>query len=214
MNAKKYAVLIAAVILSIAVFSASVTGISDGEKDQIEWFGASTLKGITSICPTVHLFKLQEMKDIFLTQEELQTQVELALRRAGVNVTERDAIGRARAEAATLAVIVSIQQIKYSDEEYLYLTGVLVELQQDVSLARDPKIATNTRTWPLIAVPEPMIAERARLSELVKRRIEVDVNRFLNDYLAANPKEPAIPKTLNPEKKEESLENTTQISPP
>ena len=190
MKAQKYAILIAAVILSIAVFSASVTGISEGEKDQIEWFGASTLKSITSIRPTVHLFKLGEMKDIFLSQDELQTQVELALRKAGVNVTERNAIGEARAKAATLAVVVSIQQIRYSDEEYIYLIGVLVELQQDVSLIRDPKITTNTRTWPLIAVPEPMIAEEAKLSELVKRRIEVDINRFLNDYLAANPKEP------------------------
>ena len=205
MKAKKYVVLAVIAILSFVIFSASVKGISPWEKDQINKFGVSTLKGMTSIRPIVGILENEEPATHGLSRDELQTQVELALRNAGVNVTEKDFTYETHIGGeAVLAVGIFLRRIEVIEGVNIYAITTNMELFQYVTLVRDPKVMTFIPTWPRGYSKVPGWAESEGLRETVKEGIDRDISKFINDYLAANPKEPAIEKNQLPTKKEES----------
>lgn len=194
MKAKKYTLLFLLIVLSIAFFTARVTGISDDEKEQINIFGVSTLKGLTSIRPVVILNN--KAKSLELSEDDLQIQVELALRRAGVKVTERTAIGEQRINSGTLVVLVLANDPLVVQDTDIYSLNLTVELFQDVTLVRNPNIMTQARTWPFNPMASPMLVGKHLLNEAVKEQTERKVNLFLNDYLAVNAKEPDDPNRI------------------
>jgi hypothetical protein len=112
-----------------------------------------------------------------LTKQVLQTDVELQLRRYGVRVMSGEGVGR------TPELYVEVMGKKDSLVDGAIAVAVKVEFHQDVILLRDPTKHCAAVTWQegvvMLVGPESIRSVREHLSDLL--------DRFINDYLAANP---------------------------
>ena len=113
-----------------------------------------------------------------LTQDNLQTSVELRLRRSGIQVLTAQ-------EASQLAgnpvLYVNVSLLKST---LLYVYSVGVQLQQQVSLKRLPSLESHTPTWQTSLLG--FVASIGDPSAKVQQSIDNLVDRFINDYLAVN----------------------------
>jgi hypothetical protein len=113
-----------------------------------------------------------------IRREQVQTDVELSLRKAGIRIDEQS--------PALLQVVVSI--LEASRSHYAY--SIRVELLQPAVLKRDPSIATPARTWERGATG---IMNKGELVSDVRQTIKEFLDDFCNDYLAANEPKRASP---------------------
>lgn len=213
MKTKKYWFLVVVIICFGLLLSVKVLGISSNEEEQLEKFGVSTLHGLKGICPVISIATSVEMEgdtatsgdgkkeetDYLgsLTRKQMETQVELALRRKGIkkfgSVTD----------FGLLIIYIEVNKIEFTKSVIvpcpLYVVKVSIELHQLVSLSRDPQIRTRAKTWPALPIVEGR-GIRFTTRELMGKHIKEDIARqmevFCNDYLAANPKE-VSPKSKN-----------------
>ena len=192
--------LTATTIGCIAIFfTIKVVGISEWEKFQIERFGCSTLQDIKAINPKVQICILGQ-GDYFDNEEafenKLQTQVELIIRKSGIKVTS------ASKETQPLHVIILVFGIKipaeslhpslHNDIVYAYSCRLTVELSQFVKLKRNPEIEALLRTWPMSSLEGSLLMSFSKegICKQIEEELSEKMNEFINDYLAANPKEP------------------------
>jgi len=111
-----------------------------------------------------------------LTEEAIKTTVEFRLRRHGIRVNPSRLV---------LHIIVNV----LIDEEFgCTAVNVLVEFLQPAVLLFNPKTQTSAATW------SKSIITLAPLDEItgVMTGVQTLVDEFINDYLAANPKEQPI----------------------
>ena len=210
MKTKKYWVLGAVVICFGMFWVVSVLGISKNEKKQLEKFGVSTLHDLKTIYPVALIVvqggdKLVADQIGSLTRTEIQTQVELALRKAGIKVYYGDI-------AVQLFIYVEAHKIDFptsKGSKPLYAFKVSTELHQQVILSRDPKIRTKVKTWPahpFVVGRGIQFASSETVGQWIKQDVAKQMDVFCNDYLAANPKEP--------EKKRPSLDELLKKAKP
>ncbi len=189
MKAKKYWILAISVVCCVTLLSASLLAISIPEELQIKEHGISTLSGLRGICVHINLSVLIANEDAgnhrlpFLTRDDLHTQVEIALRKAGIKV-----ISSYRGPDDGFFVVV-VRAMKESKDGPLYALKIQSALSQRVALLRNRKIKTIAATWPytrtcMFGMTSSLMVERT-IKDIVARQ----VNEFINDYLAANPKE-------------------------
>ena len=211
MKTKKYWLLVTICISLLVAFSVKLFAVSWNEKQRLEEYGVSTLKGLEGVRPTI-LFKKSEKDnklgsfDTTFWEGEFQMEAELALRRNGIKVLN----------AGFPALIIFIETCSFDIPEkvYVYAFKVSTYLFEEVQLVRDPKLLTRTLTWPndppVIVGRGIIMAGRNRVKQEIKEQVIRQTNEFCNDYLAANPKEPErkprlVPDDL-PEKKVPSFE--------
>jgi hypothetical protein len=112
-----------------------------------------------------------------LTTDILRTDVELRLRRSGVNV-----LTRAQFLSGGPELYLSVNLL--CDRVGLCAFGPKLDLIQQVTLARDPSIIIPATTWSIASVgtvgQNKIPGIRRDLADLV--------DHFLNDYLAVNPR--------------------------
>lgn len=191
MKAKKYWILAVAIVSCAAFLSARLLAISISEQSQIKDYGISTLSGLKGICVDVKLSVNVANEDAgkhrlpFLTKNDLQTQVEIALRKAGIKVLS--SIGG----ADDGFFVVAVGAMKESKDGPLYALTIQSVLIQRVTLLRNRKIETAAVTWPYIQTSTFGMTPSLMVERTIKDTVERQVNEFINDYLAANPKEPA-----------------------
>ena len=142
-----------------------------------------SLQGLTSI--NVLLESLDEdVERLGLTKEQLQTDAELKLRKAGVHVAS-DSEAIKDSNIGLLYINVGTHPNRVANG--LYAFSVSVELRQTVKLERDTSItvflATTYRTKEHFGT---VGAEHLR--DQLRASINDKVDVFLNDYLAMNPK--------------------------
>ena len=113
-----------------------------------------------------------------LTQDNLQTSVELRLRRSGMHVLTTQ-------EASQLAgnpvLYVNVSLLKST---LLYVYSVGVQLQQQVSLKRLPSVESHTQTWQTSLLG--FVTSIGDPSAKMQQSIDNLVDRFINDYRAVN----------------------------
>jgi hypothetical protein len=114
-----------------------------------------------------------------LTSNLLQTDVEVRLRKAGLRVAE----GPERLQAPAF-VYVNVNTAKWPRPK-VYAVSVSVQLMEPVSLVRNPARRRLAATWDNGAVG---LAHASDFAATVRAKVGDLVDRFLNDYLAANPK--------------------------
>jgi len=143
-----------------------------------------TLQGLKGVRVVVEDIEPDAERD-GLTQRELQANVELRLRRAGIAaLTEKQLL-----EAPGMPVLyVKIDTRKGQSERTkgLYAYSVHVGLYQLVRLSRDNRIAAGAETWYTAGVN---VVESNHL-RTVREDATEKVDQFINAYLAANPKAP------------------------
>ncbi len=196
MKAKKYWILPISVVCCVALLSASLLAISISEQEQIKDYGISTLSGLRGICVVVKLSVNIANEDAgkhrlpFLTKNDLQTQVEIELRKAGIKV-----LSSYRGPDDGFFVV-AVGAMKESKDGPLYAFDIQSVLMQRVALLRNRKIETTAVTWPYNQTSTFGTTPSLMVERTIKDIVARQVDEFINDYLAANPKERPAKKDL------------------
>lgn len=141
------------------------------------------LRGLAGVAVAVSNLT-QEVERDGLLKAQLQTDVELGLRKAGIRVLTKDQWLIATGYP-TLDVIVALYKSPSPNFD-VYAKSVNVVLRQNVVLSRKPSTIVRGATWESGIVVGVSNSEDLRKHT---RQIVADlVDRFINAFLAANPK--------------------------
>ncbi len=131
----------------------------------------ATLRGLDEFAVVVDLNL--ELEETGLNKNQLQTDVELRLRRDGIRVTSSG--------MAFLAI--NVNGFAGPDQTGLYVFSVTAQVIQPVSLVRDSDITIFAGTWSLSLTG---LAGSARVEGGVRNYVADLVDSFINAYLAEN----------------------------
>jgi hypothetical protein len=140
------------------------------------------LRGLTGFHVIVEMTNNTSAETRGITKNQLQTDVELRLRKAGIRVlTEKEWALSSRTPA--LYVNLNILTLDRIAEGY-YAYSLNIEVKQLVYLQTSPPVETLASTW------DKGLAGAAGRDSLedVRRGLSACVDYLINDYLAANPK--------------------------
>jgi len=184
MKAKKYLILAAAILISSAVVYGAVRAVSE----------RGTLQGVKGFHVLIEDLS-SDAKAAGLSRERLKTLVELKLRMADVKVLPYDEEIPATVLRPTLYLRLYIQKVS---ESYAFAYAVIatLEFKQLVVLHRNKDIICFATTWEdrqgavIVGTGNDSLVINHRLTNFAEKTVKELVDEFLNDYLAANPKEP------------------------
>lgn len=158
------------------LFSAAVSpllGQGDDESTRM------TLAGVHGVRVVVRVSDSTEVRKDGLTQQ-LQTDVEIKLRQTGITVlSEQEAQSGPWFQVTISTLKVSPTNATTS----IYAVSMTAELQQWVTLTRNPSVSVWVSTWSA----EGKFGTTTHLSS-VRDVIRDMTDQFINAYLAANPK--------------------------
>ena len=140
----------------------------------------ATLRGLSGVGVLVEQLA-PEIEREGLIKNQLQIEVELKLKMAGIKVLTKEECLKTPGEPY-LYVNVNVNIAKTESDIYPYSIDVL--LMQKVSLLRDPKQTTYAVTWSTGGVGS---IEKSILSQL-RGSVEEMVDIFIKTYLSENPK--------------------------
>lgn len=139
------------------------------------------LQGLEGVFVVVECIK-PEIEEYGLTKKALQTDTELQLRQYGIKVLTREEL---QSTPGGQNFYINVNVVKV-EERPVAAVSISVELKEDVLLLREPKrICCCAATWRRGCAVLVGLIKIKDLREDVKDL----VNEFINDYLAANPKE-------------------------
>jgi hypothetical protein len=190
---------LAALWITTLTIAAENNNKSSSERLQTELFGISTLQGDKAVFLQIIMTQIEQNKMESslagqigpLKASEIDTQVRAALQLAGIKLAE--SYGKPTEEAPlSLGISITVTTTVINNEP-LYAVFVGTEVHQPVQLLRDNTIRTVTRTWPMTAFGVEtsclFILNQQTLDKTIKKEVGRQAGRFINDYLAANPKE-------------------------
>jgi len=154
-----------------------------GVRPQLAFFTEQrdTLIGLQSVFVSINLTGEQEVERLGLTEQLLQTDTELTLRRYGVPMWSEGTIGRVGYLHADVVILISKN---WPIAVYTYS----VKLYQHVLLPLEIQIASYlTTTW--TSAQQVGYCRVELLKDTVKGNVRERVEQFVNDYLAVNPKQ-------------------------
>jgi hypothetical protein len=157
-----------------------VLAISPSEKQQIDNFKVSTLKGLRGVAIKVVIVRDDPSMLPFLKEQTLQGEVEAALQIAGID------IAAPTPEVGIYAVLVKVTAA--SDDKLNIAMHVQSSLLQIVNLSRDAAIKTEALTWPSFGQSRFGIASVAVAKSTIEKAVKDQVKDFVNDWKAANQK--------------------------
>jgi hypothetical protein len=172
MDRKKWLMVLLVTVLTLALQS-SVFAIN-GKSNR------ATLRGLSGVGVLIEQLA-PEIEREGLIKNQLQIEVELKLKMAGIKVLTREECLKTPGEPY-LYVNVNVNIAKTESDIYPYSIDVL--LMQKVSLLRDPKQTTYAVTWSTGGVGS---IEKSILSQL-RTSVEEMVDLFIKTYLSENPK--------------------------
>jgi len=138
------------------------------------------LAGLPGVAIVVEDFEPGEER-YGLTKQKFQTDVELRLRKHGVKVFSVEELVQVR---GTPYLYVAVKPL--IDKEYKIAAAVVsVELREETILLRNMSTSVRATTWSKKSVSLLGLTRFDTIREAVRDIIDI----FINDYLAANPKE-------------------------
>jgi hypothetical protein len=161
----------ALVIITAAFLFCATLMAQDAESNR------KTLKGLIGVQVLVENLNPDVIKD-GLSGDQIQTDVELRLRIAGIKVlTQADSIS----SPGMPVLYIRVHAIKSGET---YSCSEEVRLGQNVKLDRDPQIILPATTWGtgglgIIGVNK---------LDVIRDRVKDDVDKFINAWLSVNPK--------------------------
>lgn len=139
------------------------------------------LQGIDAL--RVHVLLTENTIKAGLSKSQVQTDVELKLRRNGIRILSKQEYG------PELTVNITSVPVQLAGPGYLLGIASFIEISLDdyVQVLRNKCLGLGTiwKTGTIIS------AKREEFPQEARRDISDGVDKFLNDYLAANPKESA-----------------------
>jgi len=172
MDRKKWLIVLLVIVLTLALQSPvfAINGKSN----------RATLRGLSGVGVLIEQLA-PEIEREGLIKNQLQIEVELKLKMAGIKVLTKEECLKTPGEPY-LYVNVNVNTAKTESDIYPYSIDVL--LMQKVSLLRDPKQTTYAVTWSTGGVGS---IEKSILSQL-RGSVEEMVDLFIKTYLSENPK--------------------------
>lgn len=166
-------------ILLVAVFIVFVIGLALPKAEAATDTEKHSIKGLEGVQVAVEYLE-PDVKQIGLTRKQIQTDVELKLRRNNINVSSE----------FSPFLYVNLAVVKVGDSP-LFAYCIRVEFVQPVVLVRDPEKKCFATTWDTGAVG-CAVELRARngirqaVKDLIRHVMTDKVDEFINDYLAVN----------------------------
>jgi hypothetical protein len=117
-----------------------------------------------------------------LTVDDLQTDVELRLRQAGIRVLTVTMRERLKIPVSPFLSVWIVSK-KVSSGHYAF--SISVSLMQQVHLSRNPSIEMSAMTWHAASVG---YVSNPGIRRNLRQYVSDTVDRFINAYLAVNPK--------------------------
>ena len=140
-----------------------------------------SLRGLKGVCVVVEDLDPNIEKD-GLHENSIKTDVELKLQMSGIKVLTWEEIVK---EPGLPNLYVRVNTFKRGTNLYAY--HIDVELHQNVLLERDPKIVrVGATTWRAAGMTGTISTEHN--VNLLRNTVNNQVEQFINDYLAVNPK--------------------------
>ncbi len=159
-------------VLAIAlVLTANTPAQSDSSAKE-------TLRGLKGIAVLIGSISPEMARD-GMEEDQLRTDIELRLRRAGITVLK---VVPKPTTPNGAYLYVSIDSFRSATGVYAF--SVRVELLQEVSLTRNPSIKSVVATWKVGSTGLMSVTQVRRIRETMGDLVD----RFANDYLTVNPK--------------------------
>jgi len=169
-----------AVVLSL--MCSNVSGIDNK-------FTRETLRGLNFLLVQVESLKPEIERD-GLTESQIQTDVELKLRLAGIKVVNEQEWGNEKGRPC-LYINAHIAKRRYTSGEFAgyYNYTINVSVVQQAILVRYPDYKKKMRINPIVTTwSTAHIGETNRLN-VIRDKIKDYVAKFINAYLSVNPKQ-------------------------
>jgi hypothetical protein len=147
----------------------------------------ATLKGIKGLTVAIGV-QAPELIENGLSKYQLQTDVELRLRKSGIEVLSMEEAS-SKPGAPFLQVLVFSYKFKQLECYYFF---IVAELNQDTFLKRNPSIqAEGATTWSSpLAIGTTPTGHTSEQIRYLRDRVSDRIDEFINDYLAVNPTSP------------------------
>jgi len=158
----------------ITLMTLSSTGWAIDDK-----FSRETLRGLNGVYVAVEDLE-PEIERLGLTKNQIQTDVELKLRLAGIKVLTGE---EWRREKGRPYLYIQVRVLESSLSGLFHL-NINIEFSQNVRLIRDPSIITLGSTWGVDAVGE---VGRKKIYQ-IRNHIKDLLDKFINAWLSVNPK--------------------------
>ena len=193
MKTKKYWIWLAVLSVVFVFLSVRVLGISYSI-EKVEEHTLDRLKGLTKVGPLAALYLGEEEKhQVRLTDKDLQAQVELALRRAGIKLMEDKNDRSSAYRGGVLTVDINVKRVKDLPLYSFTVSTDLCELVEISTFGRGWRSRSSqtlsARTWPINSWSHLSIADSENVEKAIQDEVAEQIKEFINDYLAANPKE-------------------------
>jgi hypothetical protein len=163
-------------LVGLVLFASALAQGADSAHDR------ATLRGLTGVRVLVALLKPEVERD-GLIKRQLQTDVERRLHKAGIRVLtdlEREATPGGPLLSITVATATQ------APFPHLYALSIVVSCHQNALLERDLSIgAEKASTWSVSVID---LVDTQQLGT-ARERVAQLVDRFINAYLAVNPKQ-------------------------
>ena len=158
-----------------------VLAVSPSEKQQLDNFKVSTLKGLRGVAVKVIIVRDGPDTLPFLKETALQQEVEFALQSAGLE------IARPTPEVGLYVVLVKVTAA--SNDNLNFAMHVQSSLLQIVNLSRDTTIKTEAQTWPSFVQGRFGVISVAIAKSTIEKTVKEQAKDFTDDWKAANPKQ-------------------------
>jgi len=168
-------------ILIISLFIHPLTSYSEAELELTEeHIRREPLKGIEGVYVLIEsLFPVT--KELGITEESLKTKVELKLRLAGIKISSREEL----VLNFYPVLYVDLSTVRWAVGDIsLYAFNIDITLRETAYIKRNNK-SILAATWKSGGIG---IHGKQEILEQINNMLQVILNRFLNDYLAVNPK--------------------------
>jgi len=168
---KSLSVKLEVILIGLIIFGYSEAWGSESKRP--------TLLGLRGVYVLIENLKPNLEKD-GLTREQLLTDVELKLRKAGIRVlTEEESYNT----PGLPCLYARINAIKGNST--FYCVNIHVSLSQETRLERNPTIKILSFTWDHSSIGG---CDESIIKDYVRKGLGDLIDKFINDYLAVNPK--------------------------
>jgi hypothetical protein len=180
------------VIIALGLMTCLAFAVSPSEKQQLDNFHVSTLKGLRGVSVSVKIIRDDPNTLSLLKENQLAGIAEMTLQKAGIEILPPSP------EVGLYVVIVNVTPTDRNGANIAM--HVQSSLMQIVNLARDPAIKTEVQTWPSLGQVRFGIASIAIAKTTVERAVKDQAAAFASDYNSANRKSSTAETAENAEK--------------